>query len=438
MKKFYQLLVSAILLLMVTGAFAQNSFAPIAGLHKTAKIANVLKGSGSAKKAEGTATNFLIDYVAGDGAINSLATFYYWTPPAYFNMRYKLADTVTSPLSSATANTDLINYVTVTYDTLWDAYSKGFVSPVLKSITDSVYVDTIWAYMAYHNTSKLTDTLIFQVCGVNAKGLPTATQYGADTVLIDTTSLQYNVLDSLQLVEIIPASPISIPRKATHGWNFCINMKNYGSKKDTVGVWYVSQGSTCTPSGAVTSAYTSIGVVDGRAPHVNSFYNGEYWINDAKNGGNGKAIWAPNISGLYAGKDVNSAGVGFYDQIYSGCTDTAYFPAQDLEIFASISIGKPIITGISELANNGFDVAQNAPNPFNKNSQISYTLSKESDVMFNVYDLTGRKLVESNYSNVASGQHVINLSANQFTPGIYFYSVKVNGNVVTKRMVITQ
>jgi hypothetical protein len=438
MKKFYQLMASVSLSLLAIGGFAQINTKSIAGAHKTPHSVNTLSHSHGTKKVEGTSTNFLLDYVAGDEAINSAATFYYWNPPAYFNMHYKLADTVTSPLSSATANTDLINYVTVTFDTLWDAYTKGYVTPVLKTIADSVYVDTIWAYMAYHNTSGNPDTLIFQVCAVDANGFPTATQYSSDTVLIGPGTLKYNVLDSLQVADIVPVNPISIPRKATHGWNFCINMKNYGSKLDTVGIWYFSQGSTCTPSGAVTNAYTSIGVKDRRAPHVNSFYNGEYWINDAKNGGSGSAMWAPGFTGIYAGEDVNTAGIGFYDQVYSGCTDTAYFPAQDLGILASVSVGKPIITAVNELTENGFEVAQNAPNPFNKNSQINYNMVKSSDVLFTIYDMTGRKLVENSYSNVAPGQHVINLSANQFTPGVYFYSFKVNGNVVTKRMVITQ
>ena len=48
-------------------------------------------------------------------------------------------------------------------------------------------------------------------------------------------------------------------------------------------------------------------------------------------------------------------------------------------------------------------VGQNAPNPFNQNTQIKYNLTRSSDVVFTVHDLAGRELVRNNYTTVAPG-----------------------------------
>ncbi len=108
---------------------------------------------------------------------------------------------------------------------------------------------------------------------------------------------------------------------------------------------------------------------------------------------------------------------------------------QDINIFALVDLDP---SGINEVNSPGFSVAQNYPNPFNVQTQINYNLTKSSDVVFSVYDMTGRELMNNSLSTVAPGQHTINISANQFTPGVYMYTFNVNGNVVTKRMVITQ
>ena len=69
---------------------------------------------------------------------------------------------------------------------------------------------------------------------------------------------------------------------------------------------------------------------------------------------------------------------------------------------------------------------------------LAYSLTKSSDVTFTVYDITGRVITTNIMGNVAAGQYSINLSANKFSPGIYFYTFNVNGSNITKKMVITE
>jgi hypothetical protein len=208
-----------------------------------------------------------------------------------------------------------------------------------------------------------------------------------------------------------------------------------GSKMDTIGLFYFSQASACT-SGSITSAYTTVGIPDGRQTNVNSFITGLYWFNAAFNHGTGTAMTWPTYENTYPGLCLNGGGYYYYDQVFSGCSDTAYFPEQDLGLLASIDYGTDL--GVNNIAASGLSVGQNFPNPFNKETTISYSLTKSSDVTFTVYDITGRVITTNNYGSVAPGQYNINLSANTFSPGIYFYTFNVNGSVVTKKMVITE
>ena len=61
-----------------------------------------------------------------------------------------------------------------------------------------------------------------------------------------------------------------------------------------------------------------------------------------------------------------------------------------------------------------------------------------SDIGFYVTDLAGRVLLKDNYPGMAPGSHDILLNASQFSPGVYLYTLNVNGNGVTRKMVITR
>ncbi len=94
----------------------------------------------------------------------------------------------------------------------------------------------------------------------------------------------------------------------------------------------------------------------------------------------------------------------------------------------SFSKVEEIQTGISSLTN--------CPNPFNKTTTISYELANPSEVKFEVYDITGRKLMTINEGFKNAGKNTTLLNASGFSKGIYFYTLKANGQSVTKRMVV--
>ena len=80
---------------------------------------------------------------------------------------------------------------------------------------------------------------------------------------------------------------------------------------------------------------------------------------------------------------------------------------------------------------------QNTPNPTNSSTTIECFIdSKFLKALIVVYDLNGSQLKE--YPVDHRGKNVTTIEANEFEPGIYLYSLLLDGKLIdTKRMVIT-
>jgi hypothetical protein len=89
--------------------------------------------------------------------------------------------------------------------------------------------------------------------------------------------------------------------------------------------------------------------------------------------------------------------------------------------------------GVNELEKNGFALGQNVPNPFTTGSAISYQLVKDAkSVLFTVTDVMGRVISTETASN-SIGIHTVNIGS--YAAGVYYYSLNVDGNVITKKMI---
>jgi len=94
--------------------------------------------------------------------------------------------------------------------------------------------------------------------------------------------------------------------------------------------------------------------------------------------------------------------------------------------------------GINEL-NNNFSLEQNAPNPFNNETTISYQLKTSAkNVSVAVYNVAGVKVFENAQVNTAAGRYSVKVDNSNLAAGVYFYSLIVDGNQATKKMVVTE
>lgn len=90
--------------------------------------------------------------------------------------------------------------------------------------------------------------------------------------------------------------------------------------------------------------------------------------------------------------------------------------------------------GVKELVKDGFALNQNQPNPFTKESSITYQLTKDANtVLFNITDVTGR-IISSKKVSANQGSHSIKLGA--YASGLYYYLLVVDGKSITKKMIV--
>ncbi len=84
----------------------------------------------------------------------------------------------------------------------------------------------------------------------------------------------------------------------------------------------------------------------------------------------------------------------------------------------------------------GFQLFQNYPNPFNPSTTISYQIPLNAFVEINVLDVLGRqiKLLESSYK--PAGVYEITFNAEKLQSGIYFFRIKSDNFVRTKKMIL--
>ncbi len=90
----------------------------------------------------------------------------------------------------------------------------------------------------------------------------------------------------------------------------------------------------------------------------------------------------------------------------------------------------------SNIVPNNISLKQNYPNPFNPNTKISFSIKEHSNVSLEVFDLLGRVITIIVDDELQSGSYSVDFNASQFPSGVYFYRLSVNGNIISKKMIL--
>jgi hypothetical protein len=349
---------------------------------------------------------FIINYDSADA--------YIWGNSYVPNQSQLMNIHYSTPADSSAVNYNITDYFIVAFDSLVDPYTqKVYNSDSIGGIS----IDTIIVPLIHVNHSGMNDTLDIQLNSVDGKGYPTS------SVLKDFMIVNKKIGDTNSSFY---ASFIKIPENynLTSGAKFAVTVKYSGSKADSC--WFIyGYGSfigNCDGGGLYTLAepsnYSKVKTIKGS-------FNGNSFVLYSRYQSSG--IY-PTASGQQFFYDCNN------DSIFTAGTDGAsYF--QNINVYAMVT-AFPL--GINSVLSNSFYVLQNQPNPFNKSTQIRYSVKGSSDFQFSVYDVTGRKIINTIYNNVCPGQHSINLDAIEFSPGMYYYTFVTNGVSVTRKMLIIQ
>lgn len=87
---------------------------------------------------------------------------------------------------------------------------------------------------------------------------------------------------------------------------------------------------------------------------------------------------------------------------------------------------------------NGIVLSQNIPNPSKGNSQVNYELTTAENVLFEVFDLQGRKVLSYNEGQKMAGKHSIELESSKLESGTYYYSLITEKGKLTRKMLIAK
>jgi len=115
------------------------------------------------------------------------------------------------------------------------------------------------------------------------------------------------------------------------------------------------------------------------------------------------------------------------------------FAAVPADQILKITEGKPL--ALERHAGNIPDVfvlRQNYPNPFNPATSIPFVLNKPAKVQLTIFDITGRVVLKETPENFAAGAHQITIQAKNWSSGIYWYSLSVDGKSQIRKMALVR
>jgi len=83
-----------------------------------------------------------------------------------------------------------------------------------------------------------------------------------------------------------------------------------------------------------------------------------------------------------------------------------------------------------------FSLSQNFPNPFNPVTSIKYVVGSQQFVTLKVYDVLGNEIATLIDEEKPVGTYEVDFDGTGLPSGIYFYKLKANNYIQTKKMVL--
>ena len=94
-------------------------------------------------------------------------------------------------------------------------------------------------------------------------------------------------------------------------------------------------------------------------------------------------------------------------------------------------------TGGVDRSSQGLNNVTNYPNPFSQTATISFSLATESNVVFEVYDVTGNLIEKRNEGRLKKGSHSFIFNGRELNAGLYFYVIKAGEESATGKMILS-
>jgi hypothetical protein len=96
------------------------------------------------------------------------------------------------------------------------------------------------------------------------------------------------------------------------------------------------------------------------------------------------------------------------------------------ELNTDVVIGVPLTTKLN----------QNYPNPFNPSTTISFELGQAGNIQLALYDLSGRLVINMFNGYMEAGYNTYKLNGQNLASGMYFYVLKTENSIQTRKLTI--
>jgi hypothetical protein len=284
--------------------------------------------------------------------------------------------------------------------------------------------ETFWAY---------TDCAAIYDYDDNLNIVWNALEVSNDTLYYPAHMIHYST-GSGEMTSVVQSEP-EWPQGGcdTGAWNLQIAKMSLGVHEAT---------------GALYALYTGFHPEDCSA---GGYANGDLYLTYSVDGG---ASWADSVNitdsqtpGCPAGDCDSDHWSSLADNIgselhilYVNDKDAGGIPQTEGQLTESplLYMTWPTITAIDDDSSvpTTFALAQNYPNPFNAQTNINFELEKASNVEVSVFDITGARVVTLADGQFEAGAHSINWDAEDVASGVYYYSLKANGEESTRKMTL--
>ena len=83
-----------------------------------------------------------------------------------------------------------------------------------------------------------------------------------------------------------------------------------------------------------------------------------------------------------------------------------------------------------------FNLAQNYPNPFNPETTIEFSIPEQGKVELEVFNIIGRSVIKLVDGFKTKGVYQVEFNGENLASGVYFYRLKTDQFITTKKMVL--
>lgn len=337
-----------------------------------------------------------------------------------------------------------------------DGTASGGNSVPIFAKTDAFNIDSIVIWGSYVRVNKtLDDTLdIYLVWGDSTDASVFTKRKSSDLWIAPLSSWRTNLF-APTVTGAVAGDGNVIKANAASPSN-SIHVKRVLTAKDTSkGLGYSKSFTVATgakiPAGKIVSCFYTF--VPNSAGHIKGqcFYKFDASLVPQQENGYCACVWEQKTPAITTVADYKDYQIDLTPNCVATGTRMTKNERYKKNVLSNSLIGIPVSTpflqywvsgtstiGITEYSNN-FSLSQNAPNPFTNETSIAYQLKTAAkSVSLVIYNVAGVKLFDKTQTNLSAGKYTVEVNNSNFASGVYFYSLIVDGNQITKKMIVTE